>query len=324
VCRPDLTGAIVVGDFDPWRLTASCGDGSSHPRGRRRPRPTFTVPIIGTTFAIATDPENTATRVEVHHLLPERDLSTVEGYRLKILDRLFTGMVSARFAEAARQPDVPFVAAGATRGPYLVTRGREDAAFVANVRDNRVEAALGALLDEARRVARDRFGADELARQKRTLIRVIERAVADETTRDSASRAAKYIRNFTVGETLPTAALRLGCGSASCRRSPRPMSARWRTTGLRTTAASCSSPRQTSAACRRAEIDEAHLAAAVAAAARASRPATTTVGRRRARCSTVRCARDDRLDGDSSRAGSHRMDAVERRQGRREAERARG
>ena len=71
----------------------------------------------GTLYAIATDKEASGTSVAVYSKMPARDQTTVGAYRQQIVERLFGGMLSARFSEMAQKPDAPFLGAGAGRGP---------------------------------------------------------------------------------------------------------------------------------------------------------------------------------------------------------------
>ena len=66
-----------------------------------------------------TDKEITSASIEVDHILPAREQDTVGAYRQRIVDRLFSGMLSARFSELTQQPDAPFLAAAAGRRLFL-------------------------------------------------------------------------------------------------------------------------------------------------------------------------------------------------------------
>ena len=78
----------------------------------------------GTLFAIATDKEASTTSVAVYSKMPPRDQTTVGVYRQQIVERLFSGMLSARFSEMAQKPDAPFLGAGAGRGTLRAHGGR--------------------------------------------------------------------------------------------------------------------------------------------------------------------------------------------------------
>jgi zinc protease len=212
--RPDLMAIIAVGDFDKAAVEdlvkkhfASIPAASSP-----KPRPYYEVPDhAGTVFAIATDKEADSTTVEIDNVLPGREQKTIGAYRQKIVENLFSGMLSARFSELTRKPDPPFIAAGAGRAGFFgrscaTCPVKESAGLFAQVKDDGIGRGLEALLDEAERVARFGFTATELDRQKQALLRSYERIAVEEVNRNHASRASEYIRNFLDGESLPTAA----------------------------------------------------------------------------------------------------------------------
>src|SRR6185369_8311475 len=109
-------------------------------------RQTFDVPDrsdIG--FAINTDKETTTTSIEIDTLLPARPEGTIGAYRQKTVDRLFSGMLNARFAELTQKPDAPFVFGFGGRGGFLV-RTKEVAFLNALVKEGAVENAMRTLL----------------------------------------------------------------------------------------------------------------------------------------------------------------------------------
>ena len=80
---------------------------------------------IDTGFAIITDKETTNTSIEIDTLLPSVEEGTVGVYRQKTVDRLFSGMLNARFAEITQKPDAPFLFGFTGRGAFLArTKGR--------------------------------------------------------------------------------------------------------------------------------------------------------------------------------------------------------
>src|SRR4029078_12565346 len=110
----------------------------------------------------------------------------------------------ARFAELAQKPDAPFVFGFSGRGGFLV-RTREIASLNALGKEGAVENAMRALLTEAERVARFGFTETELAREKASMLRYYERLALEKENVLSCSKADEYVRNFLVGETLPSA-----------------------------------------------------------------------------------------------------------------------
>ena len=111
-------------------------------------RPTYDVPEQpGTLYAIATDKEASGTSVAVYSKMPARDQTTIGAYREQIVERLFAGMLSARFSEMAQKPDAPFLGAGAGRGQFV--RPLEVSTLSAGVKEDGIERGLDALFTEA-------------------------------------------------------------------------------------------------------------------------------------------------------------------------------
>jgi zinc protease len=203
--RPDLMAVMAVGDFDTARVEGLIKKhfASIPMPPSPRVRPTFDVPDRqGTVYAIATDKEATNTSVEIDQLFPARKQGTVGVYRARVLDRLVSGMLSARLTDLSQKPDPPFAAAFAGRGGFIA-RGRDAATLGALVREGGIDRGLDALVTESQRAARFGFVATELERQKVNTLRNYERLLAQKDTRDSAAFINEYIRNFTVNEPVP-------------------------------------------------------------------------------------------------------------------------
>src|SRR5436190_67923 len=204
--RPDLMAIISVGDFDKAAVEKLVTNHfSSIPAATSpRPRPTYDLPDRPDTgYAINTDKETTNTSIEVDTALPAREQGSIGEYRQKTVDRLFSGMLSARLSELAQKPDAPFVLGFAGRGSFLART--KDVAFLnALVKEDAIERGLEALLTEAERVARFGFTDTELARQKESVLRNYERLVLEKENTPSVNRAGQYTRNFLQNETLPS------------------------------------------------------------------------------------------------------------------------
>jgi zinc protease len=205
--RPELMAVVAVGDFDKVAIEKMIATHfASIPAATKpRARANYDVPDhSGTTYAIATDKEANNTSVEVDTLLPRRPEGLVGAYRQKTVDRLFSGMLSARLSELTQKPDAPFTIAGAGRGSFI-GRTKDSASLFALVKEDGIERGLDALLTEADRVARFGFTATELERQKQATLRNYERLAMEKENREAGSRASEYIRNFLQDETLPSA-----------------------------------------------------------------------------------------------------------------------
>jgi zinc protease len=202
--RPELMAVIAVGDFDKPAIEALVKQHfETIPKSAAtKLRPTSNVPEQpGTLYAIATDKEASSTSVAVYSKMPARDQTTVGAYRQQIVERLFAGMLSARFSEMAQKPDAPFLGAGAGRGQFV--RTLEVSTLSAGVKEDGIERGLEALFTEALRVEKFGFTETELQRQKTNIMRGLERAVAEKENTPSGSLADEYVRNFTDQEPSP-------------------------------------------------------------------------------------------------------------------------
>ena len=205
--RPDLMAVVAVGDFDKAAIEKMVTTHFASIPGANKPRPRTEYDVPGhaeTSYAIATDKEAEATTVEIYTLLPSRPEGTVGAYRQNTVDRLFSGMLTARLTEIGQQPNAPFVFAGAGRGGFFA-RSKDSAVLSALVKEDGIARGLDALLTEAERAARFGFTASELDRQKQNVLRTYERVALEKDTQESGDRADEYVRNFLTGEPLPTA-----------------------------------------------------------------------------------------------------------------------
>jgi zinc protease len=202
--RPELMAVVAVGDFDAAAIEALIRKHfESIPKSTAtKLRPSYDVPEQpGTLYAIATDKEASSTSVSVYTKMPARDQTTIGAYRQQIVERLFAGMLSARFSEMAQKPDAPFLGAGAGRGQFV--RTLEVSSLSAGVKEDGIERGLDALFTEALRVEKFGFTATELERQKTNMMRSLERAVLEKENTPSGSLADEYVRNFTDKEPSP-------------------------------------------------------------------------------------------------------------------------
>ncbi|HEX6718847.1 MAG TPA: insulinase family protein [Pyrinomonadaceae bacterium] len=205
--RPDLMAVVAVGDFDKAAIeklvTSHFSSLPAHTNPRERQ--TFDVPDkTDMGFVITTDKEETTASIEIDTLLPARPQGSIGVYRQNTVDRLFAGMLNARFAELTQKPDPPFVLGFTGRGNFLA-RTKEIAFLAAIVKEDGLERGLRAILTEAERVARFGFTETELARQKANILRSYERLALEKDNAPAASKAGEYVRNFLINETLPSA-----------------------------------------------------------------------------------------------------------------------
>src|SRR5258705_11716609 len=145
---------VAVGEFDKAAIeNLVTNHFASMPAATTpRPRPTYDIPDrTETGYALTTDKETSTTTVEVDTLLPAREQGSVGAHKQKTVDRLFSGMLSARFSDLTQKPDAPFVFAFVGRGRFLA-RTKEASSLIAVVKEDGIDRALEALLPEPDRV----------------------------------------------------------------------------------------------------------------------------------------------------------------------------
>jgi zinc protease len=202
--RPDLMAVVAVGDFDADAVKALMTKHFAAIPAAKSPKARTVYPVPaqpGTLFTIATDKEMPSTSVEVYVKSPAVDQTTIGAYRTNIVSGLFSGMLSARFAEMAQKPDAPFMGAGTGRGQMV--RSEMITSLSAIVKEDGVEKGLQALFAETARVAQFGFTATELDRQRQNILRSLERAVTEKDKQESGGLADEYVRNFIEGEPSP-------------------------------------------------------------------------------------------------------------------------
>ena len=202
--RPDLMAVVAVGDFDKTTIEFGIRShfASIPAASSPKPRPAYAVPAQpGTVYSIVTDPEATSRRIDLSSKMPARPQSTIGQYRQRMVEGLFSAMLSARLDEISQAPNAPFLRALTDRG--LLVNTEEVTTLAALVAPGGVERGVAALVTELDRVARFGFTETELSREKLNLQRGLQRAVVEKDKSPSGPLADEFIRNFTQGEPIP-------------------------------------------------------------------------------------------------------------------------
>lgn len=201
--RPDLMAVIAVGDFDGANIEEKLKAEFATMKNPQPERERVLHPLRyseRTTVAIDTDPELSQVKVEVDNMMAHRPLETVKDFRRQVTESLWTTMLASRLDELARQPDAPFLTAGATL--HHPTRPTDALRQTALVREDGVQDGVAALFREVLRVERHGFTATELERAKASALRNYSRAATQIERRDSAELTVRLVSAFVNGETV--------------------------------------------------------------------------------------------------------------------------
>jgi zinc protease len=202
--RPELMAVVAIGDFDPDLIERTIrerfADLQNPPDAPERPE--FDVPRHDETLmAVATDPEQTLTVVQVMRKLPSEERMTVGDFREQLIDQLYLQMINARLREITQQPGAPFLGASASQGGFV--RPLQPIGMGAAVPEGGVARGLEALLIEAARVRLHGFATGELDRAKANIARSYQRAFEERDQRPSRNFAAQLVSHFLQGGSVP-------------------------------------------------------------------------------------------------------------------------
>ncbi len=202
--RPDLMAVVAVGDFnadDIEQLVHKHFEGIPV-KDSPRERIEFEIPDHEETIvAIASDPEATRTNVNVYFKRPVEKVKTEDAYRQWILERLYSGMINARFSETTKTPNSPFMYAYSYTSNIVKTKSAH--VLMAGVKEVGILDGLKALLTEAERIDRFGFTSSELERQKMEIMRSIEQAYDERDKTESKLYAGEYVRHYLQEEPIP-------------------------------------------------------------------------------------------------------------------------
>lgn len=170
--RPDLQGIIVVGDIDadsveekiktlfsPIPMPAEVAE-----------RVQFEVPDnIEPLIAIATDPEAVTTNINImfkkEPLTAELKGSVAEVVQ-SYINTLITSMINIRLSDIAQKSNPPYTRAFASYGDFIVAQTKESFSVSAIAKENQIDVALKAIVNELEIIKRHGFTGAELERIK--------------------------------------------------------------------------------------------------------------------------------------------------------------
>lgn len=195
--RPDLMAVIAVGDFDLQWMEAEIKSRFAdleNPASPRK-REDYSVPRHQETrFVIATDKENSFTRIQMAIKHPETPVEDTEDYRASLQHSLYNRMLNARLVEVRQQPDPPFTFAYSGYGSDL---GDLDNYFLyAWVGEGEALTGLSSVYTETRRALEHGFVTTELERAKAETLRSAEKAAKEQDKTQSRRLAGGLVAHF--------------------------------------------------------------------------------------------------------------------------------
>lgn len=208
--RPDLMAVIVVGDFDVQWMEAEIKRrfaGLENPDTPREREDYSIPPHDDTRFVIATDKENSFTRIQLSIKHPETPVKDQEDYRTSIMHSLYNRMLNARLVEIRQQPNPPFTFAYSGYGSDL---GDLDNYFLyAFVAEGGVQKGVSSVYEETLRAVEHGFVSTELERAKAETMRSAEKSFKEQDKTPSGTLASGLVSHFLKSSPFTNAEQRL-------------------------------------------------------------------------------------------------------------------
>ncbi|HEX5107358.1 MAG TPA: insulinase family protein [Vicinamibacterales bacterium] len=200
--RPERMAVIVVGDIQVAEVEGFIRQNFSSIQRGAGERAVAQIPDhVETRYVSVSDPEQTASSVAMMIKRPHEPLETAGAYRRSLLRLLALQMLNARFAEISRQPNAPFLAAGA--GSDTLGRTIEAATLSARVADGGIPQGLSGLALEISRLRQFGFGAAELDRATKAMVASYERSYNERDKAESPGLTNELIRHYLTKEAAP-------------------------------------------------------------------------------------------------------------------------
>lgn len=201
--RPDLQGLVIVGDVDVDQIEARIKEmfADIAPAAADAPaRELCPVPDNdGTIVSIQTDKEQPMSVMLMyfkHDAMPRELKGTLAGLMNMYVQNAIEGMFADRLAEISRQPDAPFLQAGAGFGDFLVAKSKEATQLFVVPKENQYSAALATAYRELLRAQRGGFTVSEYERFKTELLSKLEAQYNGRDKVENTSYVNEYVRHF--------------------------------------------------------------------------------------------------------------------------------
>ncbi len=208
--RPDNQAIIVVGDVDVSQVEQKIKDLFSPivlPENRTlvtmEPVPDNHEAI----YVIDKDKEQQYNIVELlmkHEAFPDSMKGNMVYLVTNYIKNAALSMLNDRLKEYAEKPESPFLQASAGDGNYLLSRSVDAFELGVLPKDGQAEAAVTAVLTEARRAADFGFTPTEYSRYKANYLSNIEKQYSNKDKRYNSQFVSNYVQNYLNNEPIPS------------------------------------------------------------------------------------------------------------------------
>ena len=208
--RPDNQAIIVVGDVDVDKVEQKIKDLFSPIQLPANRALVTTEPVPDNNEAIIVIDKDKEQRYNIvslmmkHETFPDSLKSSMTYMVADYIKDAAVSMLNDRLREYAEKPESPFLQASAGDGTYLLSRSVD--AFELDVlpKDGQVDAALTAVLTEARRAAEFGFTPTEYKRFKANYESNLDKQYSNKDKRFNSQFVGQYVQHFLNSEPIPS------------------------------------------------------------------------------------------------------------------------
>jgi len=208
--RPDNQAIIVVGDVDVDKVEQKIKDLFSPIKMPENPAPVVAEAVPDNSEAIIVVDKDKEMQYSVVEMMFKSDPipdEIKENMQYLVIDYAkdaAIGMLNDRLNELAQKADCPYLQGGASYGQYLLSKTKD--AFEVDVlpKEGQTEAAVKAVLIEARRAAEFGFTATEYQRYKSNFTSQLDKQYVNKDKRYNSRFVNEYVQNFLAKEPIPS------------------------------------------------------------------------------------------------------------------------
>ncbi|MBR1411098.1 MAG: insulinase family protein [Prevotella sp.] len=208
--RPDNQGIIVVGDVDVDKVEQKIKTLFSPITLPENPAKVTTYPVPDNAepiIVIDKDKEQQYNILEVlmkHEAFPDTLKGTMAYMITDYVKDAALSMLRDRLKEYAEKPESPFLQAFANDGEYLLSKTVDAFELGFLPKDGQTEAALTAVLTEARRAAEFGFTPTEYNRFKADYLSNLDKQYSNKDKRFNRQFVNQYVQHFLANEPIPS------------------------------------------------------------------------------------------------------------------------
>jgi len=208
--RPDNQAIIIVGnvdvDYTEKKIKEYFGGiamPSNPARIKQEPVPDTNAPIV----IVDKEKEQTVQFAQImmkHDAVPDSLRNTMPVMLTNYAINAATKMLNDRLAEAAQEPDAPFVQGQTDYSAYIYAHTKDAMDLIVVPKDGKLKEATAAVYREALRAARFGFTPTEYSRYKADYLSSLDKIYSNKDKRTNEQFVNQYVDNFLENEAMPS------------------------------------------------------------------------------------------------------------------------